>query len=191
MASSSTTPADPSWLRKLYLARAVFSLTWVVLAFTLAPRSMALLGALIVLYPAWDALANVVDARQSGGLAANLPQAANAVVSAATTLAMAVAVGQGMPAIFQVFGVWALLAGLLQLGTALRRWKHLGAQWPMVLSGAQSAAAGIVIFRQASSPSPTFDHLAGYATVGAVYFLVSAAVLFYQHRRSLRSPARA
>ena len=41
-----------------------------------------------------------------------------------------------------IFGAWAILSGLLQLGTAVRRWKRFGAQWAMVLSGGQSALAG-------------------------------------------------
>ncbi len=187
---TTTTPtfsADDAWLRKLYFTRAAFSLAWVALAFTVARGSMPIARTLLVLYPAWDALANAVDAQHSGGLAANSSQALNVAMSAAAAVAMAVAVGRGMPAVFVVFGAWAVVAGLLQLATAVRRWKHLGAQWPMVLSGAQSALAGAFFVKQASGPEPTLQALAPYAAVGAVYFLVSATVLVLRQRKAARA----
>lgn len=183
MTTATPLPASFTWLRTLYLTRAAFSIAWVVLAFTAAPASPVLAAVLLVAYPAWDALANALDARQSGGLPASPTQAINVLVSAATTVAMAVAVQQGMPAVFVVFGVWAVLAGLLQLGTAVRRWKQHGAQWAMALSGAQSALAGGFFVRQASGPAPMLQNLAGYAAVGALYFLISGFVLLWRERR--------
>lgn len=180
-------PSNPNWLRTLYLTRAAFSIAWVVLAFAVAPASPFVASVLLVVYPAWDALANAVDARQSGGMAANPTQMINVLVSAVTTAAMAVAVGRGMGAVFVVFGAWAVLSGLLQLGTAVRRWRHHGAQWAMVLSGAQSALAGGFFVTQASGPAPRLQDLAGYAAVGALYFLISGSVLFYRERRAARS----
>jgi uncharacterized membrane protein HdeD (DUF308 family) len=188
MTTSSPSPAS-TWLRTLYYTRAAFSLIWVALAFTIARVSPAVSSVLLVLYPAWDALANAVDAKQSGGIAANPLQVINAVVSAVTAAAMAIAVGRGMPAVFVVFGAWAVLSGLLQLGTAVRRWKPFGAQWPMALSGTQSALAGAFFVKQASGPAPMLQNLAGYAAVGALYFLISASVLLYRERTALRSPA--
>jgi uncharacterized membrane protein HdeD (DUF308 family) len=38
-----------------------------------------------------------------------------------------------------VFGVWAILSGLFQLITAVRRWKSHGAQWIMILSTVKDA----------------------------------------------------
>lgn len=189
MKTTDTSPAaDPSWLRTLYATRAGFSILWVALAFTVGQASWPIAAALLVIYPAWDALANAVDARRSGGLMhrANTTQLVNVGVSALTTAAMAVAVGRGMPAVFTVWGTWAVLSGLLQLGTALRRWKHAGAQWAMVLSGAQSALAGAFFVKQASGPSPMLQNLAGYAAVGAIYFLISAGVLVWRARRAAR-----
>ena len=177
------------WLQKLYFTRATFSLIWVALALTVAKSSAVASTVLLVLYPAWDAVANAVDARQSGGSAANKPQAINAVVSAVTTAAMAIEVGQGMSAVFVVFGVWAVLSGLLQLGTAVGRWKRVGAQWAMALSGTQSALAGAFFVKQASGPAPMLQDLAGYAAVGALYFLISATVLVFRERTTRRAPA--
>jgi uncharacterized membrane protein HdeD (DUF308 family) len=182
-----TTTPSSTWLRTLYFTRAAFSLIWVALAFTVAKTSVPIASLLLVLYPAWDALANAADARRSGGMAANPPQVINAVVSAVTTVAMAIAVGRGMSAVFVVFGVWAVLSGLLQLGTAVRRWKRFGAQWAMGLSGTQSALAGVFFVKQASGAAPMLQDLAGYAAVGALYFLISATVLLYRERPAVRS----
>ncbi|UQD76524.1 DUF308 domain-containing protein [Bradyrhizobium japonicum] len=166
------------WLKVYYFIRAAFSVAWVVAAFAVGPSSAAIAGALLVLYPAWDAAANFVDALRSGGLAQNRTQALNVLVSLATTVAVLVALRMSMNLVLAVFGAWAILSGLLQLGTAIRRWRSFGAQWAMVLSGGQSALAGGFFIFQATTPmSPTIANVAGYAAVGAVYFLVSAVWL--------------
>ena len=151
--------------------------------FTVAKESPIVAGALLVLYPAWDALVNLMDAKRSGGIAANATQTFNAAMSVATTIAMAVAVNRGTHPVFFVFGVWAVVSGLLQLGTALRRWKQASAQWPMALSGAQSALAGEFFVKQSGDPSPMVEQLAGYAAVGALYLLISGSVLAYRQRK--------
>ena len=166
------------WLKLYYFIRAAFSVAWVVAAFAVGPSSAAIAGALLVLYPAWDAAANFVDALRSGGLAQNRTQALNVLVSLVTTVAVLVALQMSMNGVLGVFGAWAILSGLLQLGTAIRRWRSFGAQWAMVLSGGQSALAGGFFIFQATTPmSPTIANVAGYAAVGAIYFLVSAVWL--------------
>ena len=166
------------WLKQYYFIRAAFSVAWVVAAFAVGPSSAAIAGALLVLYPAWDAAANLVDALRSGGLAQNRTQALNVLVSLVTTVAVLVAMQMSMNGVLGVFGAWAILSGLLQLGTAIRRWRSFGAQWAMVLSGGQSALAGGFFIFQATTPmSPTIANVAGYAAVGAIYFLVSAVWL--------------
>jgi len=166
------------WLKFYYFIRAAFSVAWVVAAFAVGSPSAAIAGALLVLYPAWDAAANLVDALRSGGLAQNRTQALNVLVSLVTTVAVLVALQMSMNGVLGVFGAWAILSGLLQLGTAIRRWRSFGAQWAMVLSGGQSALAGGFFIFQATTPmSPTIANVAGYAAVGAIYFLVSAVWL--------------
>jgi len=91
---------------------------------------------LIVAYPAWDSLANYVDAQRSGGLRRHPTQMFNAAVSAIVTLAVALATRRDFHAVIAVIGIWAGLSGLLQLSTAARRWRNASAQWPMILSGA-------------------------------------------------------
>jgi uncharacterized membrane protein HdeD (DUF308 family) len=176
------------WLKFYYFIRAAFSVAWVGASFAVGPSSPVIAGALLVLYPAWDAAANLVDALRSGGLAQNRTQALNVVVSLATTVAVLVALQMSMNRVLGVFGAWAILSGLLQLGTAIRRWRSFGAQWAMVLSGAQSALAGGFFIFQATTPmSPSIANVAGYAAVGALYFLVSAVWLTVSElRRSVK-----
>ena len=166
------------WLKLYYFARAAFSGVWVAAAFTAGQQSWVIAAVLLAAYPAWDALANYVDASRSGGLGQNRTQAINVVVSVATTLAVILALGLSMNWVLGVFGVWAILSGLLQLGTAVGRWKSYGAQWAMILSGGQSALAGAFFIVQAGAPTPqSITSVAGYAAIGALYFLVSAVWL--------------
>jgi len=174
-----------SWLKRYYFIRAGFSLAWVAAMLAFARQHAGIGIALLVCYPAWDALANFVDSRRSGGLGANRSQLLNVFVSLAVALALVVA-SSDMNHVLAVFGAWAILAGLLQLSAALRRWKA-GAQWAMVLSGAQSALAGVFFIVQARGPAvPPITTVVGYAGFGAVYFLVSAIALSIRERRRRR-----
>lgn len=166
------------WLKQYYFLRAAFSVAWVIAAFAIAPSSAVVSATLLVAYPVWDAAANYLDALCSGGLNRNRTQGLNVLVSLTTTLAVVLALQVSMNWVLGIFGAWAILSGLLQLGTAVRRWKRFGAQWAMVLSGGQSALAGGFFIFQATMPAiPSIANVAGYAAVGALYFLVSAVWL--------------
>ena len=178
------------WLRSYYTLRAAISLVWVAAAVTLGPKSSMIAGALLLIYPAWDAVANLVDARQNGGLRRSPTQVFNAVVSMVTTGAVAVGLAASLNAVLGVFGVWAALSGLLQLATAVGRWKHAGAQWLMIVSGVQSAAAGAMFLHEAGAAgSPGVADIAPYAAFGAFYFLVSALWLIVAAKRAGRAGA--
>ena len=70
--TDSKLPLAPSnWLKNYYFARFAFSAIWVATAFTVAKNNPPLAAILLIVYPAWDAAANFVDARRSGGLANN------------------------------------------------------------------------------------------------------------------------
>ena len=81
-------------------------------------------------------------------------------------------------------GYGPILSGLLQLYTGVRRWRHYGAQWAMILSGAQSTlAGGFMISRSLGTAAPTILDIVPYAAFGAFYFLLSAiwlAVVTYR-----------
>jgi uncharacterized membrane protein HdeD (DUF308 family) len=173
----SSRSAPESWLKQYYFVRAGFAAIWVIAALTIGQHSASASAALLICYPAWDALCNFVDSKRSGGLATNRTQLLNFIASLAVALALAVALPD-MNKVLGIFGAWAIMSGLLQLGTGLRRWKAYGAQWAMILSGAQSALAGGFFIHQAGMPAaPTIATVAGYAGFGAFYFLVSALSL--------------
>jgi Short repeat of unknown function (DUF308) len=172
-------------LARYYLIRAIVAAAWVAAAFTAGRSSAAVAALLLVSYPAWDALANWFDAQGSGGLRVNPTQALNVGVSIISAVAVAIALQLSMNAVLAVFGIWAIAAGLAQLFTGLRRWRAFGAQWAMILSGAQSALAGAFFVVQAGSAKiPTIIDVAPYAAFGAFYFLVSALWLMFANRRS-------
>lgn len=172
-------------LRNFYFLRASVAFIWVALAFLSASAPMPVAGVLLVLYPLWDAVANVIDARRSGGLQANPGQKFNALTSLITAVCMAVAVTlQGNMGGVLVFGIWALLAGLFQLAVGIRR-RKLGGQVFMMISGAQSALAGVVFSIQAFHAAPGIAQLAPYAAFGGIYFLLSGLWLTFRKNRVL------
>lgn len=171
-------------LASYYSVRGVVSLAWVAAALLIGSTSAFIAGALLLFYPAWDAAANAVDARLHGGLRRNPTQAFNMAVSGLTTVAVGIALAMSLNAVLGVFGVWAAISGLLQLATAVRRWKRAGAQWVMILSGAQSAIAGAMFVLAAGAPeTPGVVDITPYAAFGAFYFLVSAAWLVFSAAR--------
>ena len=172
-------------LRNFYLLRAVAAFAWVALA-SLAAAAPAppVAGTLLVIYPAWDALANVIDARRSGGLQVNPGQKFNALTSIVTAVCMAVAFAlHGNAGGVLVFGIWALLAGLFQLAVGIRR-RKLGGQVFMMISGAQSALAGVFFVAKSLGAAPTIAQLAPYAAFGGTYFLLSALWLTFKRKRA-------
>jgi uncharacterized membrane protein HdeD (DUF308 family) len=180
---ASISPSSP-WLRTYYSLRAAVSAGWVVAAVAIGKNVPAIAALLLVAYPAWDAAANFLDAKRSGGLRANLSQSLNLAISAITAVCVAVALGVSMNAVISVFGGWAVLSGLFQLATGVRRWKSAGAQWAMILSGAQSAIAGTAFFKMAAAAAPpSIVAVAPYAGFGAFYFLVSALWLTFKKVR--------
>ncbi|QIG44281.1 hypothetical protein G5V58_17210 [Nocardioides anomalus] len=164
-----TLPTTP--LRRLYAARAVFAFLWAgAFAAVASPFGTAAL-VLAVLYAAVDAAATLVDAATPGDRPSRLLQV-NVAVSTVTAVALA-AVGTGDRGdVLLVWGLWALVAGALQLGTGLARRRRLGGQGAVVLSGGLSVLAGAGF--AASSRHGSLVGIAGYAALGGVFFLVSA-----------------
>lgn len=180
----STTPdqhfpqSSDEWLKRYYFIRFAVSTIWVVLAFAIAKNAPTLAAVMLVAYPIWDAVANYIDAQHSGGLARNKSQMLNFVISILTAIAVIITLGYSMNAVLAVFGVWATLSGLFQGLTAALRWKSFGAQWAMILSGAQSTIVGVFFVMMASGQKATgITDIAPYAAFGAFYFLVSAVWL--------------
>ncbi|MFF7209199.1 DUF308 domain-containing protein [Streptomyces sp. NPDC008238] len=192
--ATSPTPATttPSGLRSLHLIRVVFSLIWVAL---LATTSASLVSAdsptviaavLLVVYPLWDVIATLLERRLAGGGAADRVGTVNIGLGLAATAGMVSAVFSTIGTALVVFGVWALLAGAVQLVVAIRRRRSVGAQWPMVISGAQSVLAGATIAATSASATSSLSTVAGYSAFGAFWFLVSVVALSVRGRRAQR-----
>ena len=174
------TPLAPV-LQRVYVARAVFAVAWAVLLLVTASSldSIASISAvtvvLLVLYPLVDLAATIVDLR-SGRASRPAALAVNAALSLLAALGLAFAVGSDLAAVLRVWGAWAVTAGIVQLVVAVRR-RALGGQWAQVLSGGISVLAGGSFLAQAGSDSASLGSLAGYATLGGIFFLVSAVRL--------------
>jgi hypothetical protein len=178
-------PSSPNqWLKTYYFTRAAVSIAWIAAAVLVARNVSPVAAVLLVVYPAWDALANYLDAARSGGLRANFSQTLNLAVSLITTVGVVLALALQMNVVLPVFGAWAIFAGLFQLVTAIRRWKSFGAQWAMALSGLQSVLAGFFFFSKMADDAPSAAlAVAPYAAFGAFYFLVSAVWLTIKDAR--------
>lgn len=167
-------------LRRLYFVRFGFALIWAVALFLTASSISPLTAVLLVLYPVFDVGAAVVDARSSradvAGGSANGPAAGlyvNIAISTLAAVGLAVALTSGVPAVLRVWGVWAVVAGIVQLVVAIRR-RRMGGQWAMIASGSISVLAGVSFFLMASSAGASLANVAGYALLGGIFFLVSA-----------------
>lgn len=179
-----------SFLRRFYFLRASVAFIWVALVVVLSRLQVPSLvtGVLLVLYPAWDAAANILDARRTGGLRANPEQRLNAMVSLATAVILAIALAiRGNAGGVLVFGVWALLSGLFQLLVGIRR-RKLGGQVFMMISGGQSVLAGVFMTIQAFGKAPTIAQLAPYAAFGGFYFLLAALRLTFKRSEPQLQP---
>lgn len=164
-------------LRTLYLVRAVFAFAWVGIVFATSAQAVApsaLLTLLLVLYPLFDAGAVLwqlkadPDRRRS-----RAAEWANVVVSVGVALALGIASQISIPAVLVVWGVWAIVAGVPQLIAAIRNRRH-GGQVAQMLSGGISVLAGSQFLFQGLQGSGMITGAAGYAGLGAIFFLISA-----------------
>jgi uncharacterized membrane protein HdeD (DUF308 family) len=170
-------------IRTINLVRGLVALVWAgLLAVALSSHSQLAPGAavptfaavLLVAYPLIDVVASARDARSGTGVEARV-QAGNAALSAAAAVAALLAVTAGdAKATLEVFGVWALVSGVVQLALALRRRYALGGQRLMVVSGALSSVAGVSFVAMAGQSPLRLTTLAGYAALGGVLFIASA-----------------
>ncbi|WP_229073260.1 hypothetical protein [Actinoplanes sp. DH11] len=172
----SGTARTASALRRLYFVRAAFALVWAAVTIAAADGINPLAVALFVLYPLFDAGAAVHDLRSSrdGGSPALLR--VNIAVSLVAAAGLGATAASGVPAMLRVWGLWAIVAGLVQLVVGVTR-RGLGGQWPMIISGGLSVLAGGSFVAMAGAADPSLASAAGYAVPGAVFFLVSAVRL--------------
>ncbi len=182
-----STTAQPiqTRLRNLYFTRTVVQLLWAGILLATAVSHPTLAAALLVVYPLWDVACTVYDLRASARSAANPPAAqyVNAALGTLAAIGIALTVFRSPQQAVVIFGVWAFAAGVAQLAVGLVRRSAMGGQWPMILSGLQSAAAGLLFIAGGLHGTKHIQDLGGYAVLGGVYFLIAGILL---HRRSSR-----
>ncbi|WP_348788951.1 DUF308 domain-containing protein [Leifsonia sp. NPDC080035] len=171
-----------SALRTLYFVRFGFAVVWAILVAVTATAITPLVAVLLVIYPVFDAIAAVIDHRASRGTRSSALLYVNMSLSALAAIGLAFAATSGRSAVLLVWGLWAIAAGAVQLIVAVAR-RSLGGQWPMILSGGISVLAGLAFALQSGGASASLVGVAGYATLGGVFFLVSALRL----RRTART----
>jgi uncharacterized membrane protein HdeD (DUF308 family) len=179
---NTASPAAGNFLRNLYFSRTVVQIVWAAVVIATAPASPAISVLLVVLYPLWDVICTVRDLRSNPQQTSRGLQIVNAVLGVAAAAGAGIFGNMQLRYAVAAFGVWALAAGLLQLGVGIARRKALKGQWAMMLSGAQSAAAGTAFLLGGLQGKVQVKDLGGYAVFGAVYFLVAGLLL---HRKSL------
>ncbi|QFZ72104.1 hypothetical protein GFH48_01460 [Streptomyces fagopyri] len=175
---ASTVPAKragaPSALRRLYVIRFAFAVAWAGLLLLVADSNLSV-GAKLLLfpYPAFDVAAAIADVRSTRGDGPLKGLYVNIAISSLAAVGIAVASASGVADVLRVWGAWAVVSGLVQLlvGTARR---SMGGQWAMIFSGGISVLAGATFIRSASQDDPSLTTLAGYATLGGIFFVISA-----------------
>ncbi|TWF80414.1 uncharacterized membrane protein HdeD (DUF308 family) [Pseudonocardia hierapolitana] len=172
-AAASSSTGNASVLRYLYFVRFGFAIVWAALMFAVGSGVGPVSVTLIVLYPLFDVAAAIVDARSSGASGSARLLYVNIAISSLAAIGLIVALTSGIPAVLRVWGVWAVVAGIVQLVVALTR-RKLGGQWAMIASGGISVLAGTSFFVQAAADGQTLGRVAGYAVLGGIFFLVSA-----------------
>ena len=176
MQTSSTESARS--LRNLYFVRTVFQVIWAAAVLSTATTQPLVASILLIAYPLWDVACTLYDlmaSRPAGS--ARTSQVINALLGCAAALGIALTVFSKPAYSIAIFGAWALGAGLLQLFAGLIRRKQFGGQWAMILSGAQSTAAGIAFVLGGLGEKLHTKDIGGYAVFGAVYFLIGGILL--------------
>jgi uncharacterized membrane protein HdeD (DUF308 family) len=181
--TSGTARTFSASLRTLYFIRFAFAIVWAVVLFLAGGSGGALLTVLLVVYPLVDAAAVLWQVRSEGASqASRVPEWINVAVSVIAAIALGLVSTVSISSVFLVWGLWAVLAGAVQLITALLR-RSLGGQIPQIVSGAISVLAGIV-FAATSAHAASPTGIGGYAAFGGILFLVSAIRLSVLMRRA-------
>lgn len=170
-------PQVAQGLRNLYFTRTIVQLIWAVAIIGTAAKNPALGASLLIFYPLWDVACTLYDLKSSAGSNSAKTQYVNAAVGAVTAVGIGFTVYSHPQYAVAIFGVWALVAGLLQLAVGILRRRRLGGQWAMILSGAQSTAAGVTFVLGGLNGKFHIKDLGGYAIFGAIYFLVGGILL--------------
>lgn len=163
-----------SALRRLYFVRFGFAVVWAALLFLTGGVAGPFLTILLIVYPLFDAASVAWQIRAEGdGRGAKVSEWINVIVSVLVAVALGWASTISTSVALTVWGVWAISAGVPQLITAIRN-RRSGGQVPQMLSGGISLFAGSAFVAQGLQGSGMIAGVAGYALLGAVFFLISA-----------------
>lgn len=174
MSDTPSSPALGSALRRLYFIRFGFTVVWAALLFLTGGAAGPFLTILLIVYPLFDAASVFWQLRaERDARRAKVSEWANVIVSVVVAIALGWASTMSNAAALTVWGVWAIGAGLPQLITAIRK-RRSGGQVPQMLSGGISLFAGGAFVAQGLQGSEMITGVAGYALLGAVFFLLSA-----------------
>lgn len=172
--TSASTSAFGASLRRLYFIRFAFAVIWAALVFATATMAGPVLTVLLVVYPLFDAGAVLWQLRANpDSQRSKAAEWINVVVSVIVAIALGVASTISIAAALAVWGAWAIGAGIPQLIAAIRN-RRSGGQVPQMLSGGISVFAGSGFLFQGLQGADNIAGVAGYATLGAIFFLVSA-----------------
>jgi uncharacterized membrane protein HdeD (DUF308 family) len=167
-------------LRNLYFTRTTVQLLWAGVVIATAASKPAVAAGLLILYPLWDVICTVYDLRSSSRSSPPTAQYVNVVLGSLAAIGIALTAFKFPQQAVVTFGVWAFAAGLAQLAVGISRRKQLGGQWAMILSGLQSAAAGVAFILGGLHDKTHIKDLGGYAIFGGVYFLIAGLLM---HRK--------
>lgn len=176
-------------LRNLYFVRTVVQAIWAAAVLSTASTQPDIASILLIAYPLWDVACTLYDLRTSRPTeSARTSQVINALLGSATALGIALTVFSQPAYSIAIFGAWACGAGLLQLVAGLIRRKQLGGQWAMILSGAQSTAAGIAFVLGGLGGKLHARDMGGYAIFGAIYFMIGGILVIRKLSQGLAEP---
>lgn len=163
-----------SALRRLYFVRFGFTVAWAALLFLTGGTMGPFLTILLIAYPLFDAASVSWQIRAgSENRRAKASEWINVIVSVLVAITLGWASMVSAATALTVWGVWAIGAGLPQLITAIRN-RRSGGQVPQMFSGGISLFAGAAFVAQGLQGSGMIAGVAGYALLGAVFFLISA-----------------
>lgn len=162
-------------LRNLYFTRTAVQLIWAGTVLITAANNPGFAAILLILSPLWDVACTFYELKSTSN--SGTTQYLNAALGTATAIGIGVTAFSHPMYAVAVFGAWALAAGLLQLAVGVSRRKQFGGQWAMILSGAQSAAAGVAFVLGGLSGKIHIMGLGRYAVFGGFYFLIGGILL--------------
>jgi len=173
MTTLETSSTSAQALRRLYFIRSAFAVIWAGLLFLTSTETGPFLTVLLVIYPLFDAAAVSWQLRAAHEFPqSRLTEQINVGISVIVAIVLGLASGS-IAAVLGVWGAWAIGSGILQFITAIGK-RHSGGQVSQMLSGGLSVIAGVAFVGQGVRDAEGLASVGGYATLGAVFFLISA-----------------